>query len=706
MLVERAVETEAIAAAIASAAAGAGRALVIAGAAGTGKTALLELAERGTGGWLVRRATPARDGPELGVVRTLFERPLHDAGLPLGDLFWVCHALTLRRPLALLVDDAHCADDASLAALTELARRAHDLPLLIVLAGHAAPAGLPVLEPAPLSPAGSAELARRVRTDATPEQCARWHAVAGGNPWLVIDLAGGGDGRRAEVRRRLCRLTAAERRTAQALAILDEGERVHLARVADVAPAALGRIHDRLAAEGLRHPLLVDAVRGEMTAGERDRLHRAAATALQWAGAPAAEHLLRCRPAGDRDIVAVLCEAAERLAPRDAVVYLERALAEGVDGRRVAPRLADATFHAGLPDAHERLREAPPAEALELAAAWAALGSDERELVLADRVEQAKRAIAALAARDSVPAQGAAARLTAELALRAGRLADAERAARRDPSPAGARLLALALAERGEIAQARAVAATRLAPASDRLAPAPARLAPASDRLAPAERGEVVARLALAAGDYDAALATARAGGDLVVVALALAHLGRRREAIGAADAAVAAARGPTDLAHARHARCVAEPEAARRSALAAAALERFDGPAVLARAALQIELGSALARLGRRLQARAPLRAALATAAAAGAVPLADRARRELVASGARPRRSAIAGPEALTPRQRQICELAAAGRTNRAIAHALFLSVKTVETHLARAYRTLGVPDRSAMAAMLCAS
>jgi DNA-binding CsgD family transcriptional regulator len=689
MLVERAVETEAIAAAIASAAAGAGRALVITGPAGAGKSALLELAARRAHGWLVRRAVAGRGAGQLDVVRTLFERPLHDAGLPLADLFWVCHALTLKRPLALLVDDAHCADAASLAALAELARRAGDLPLLLIVAGQAVPAelaGTPVLEPAPLSLAASAELARRVRPSATPQQCARWHATARGNPWLVGELAGCGDGRRAEVRRRLGRLTAAERRAARALAILDAGERIHLAAVAGIPPAALGAIHDRLAGEGLQHPLLVETVRAEMPAGDRDHLHRAAAAALRRAGEPAAQHVLRCRPAGDAAVVDVLCDAADAAAPAEAVVYLERALDEGVDRARVASRLADAMYHAGLPGAHERLRDAAPEQARALAAAWAAIGRDAHALVLADRVEEAGRAIAALAARDSVPARRAAARATAELALRAGRLADAERAARRDLSPAGARLLALTLAERGEIAQARAVVAARLSSA--------------------VRDAAVSARLALAEGDYDTALAAARAAGEPVIAALALAHLGRRREACAFAAAAAAAARGPTDLARARHARCVAERDAPRRAVLAADALARFEGPAVLVRAALQIELGSALVRLGRRVEARGPLRAALATAAAAGAEPLSERARRELVASGARPRREAIDGPQALTPRQREVCDLAVAGKTNRAIAHALFLSVKTVETHLARAYRTLGVSDRSSLAAMLCAS
>jgi DNA-binding NarL/FixJ family response regulator len=85
------------------------------------------------------------------------------------------------------------------------------------------------------------------------------------------------------------------------------------------------------------------------------------------------------------------------------------------------------------------------------------------------------------------------------------------------------------------------------------------------------------------------------------------------------------------------------------------------------------------------------------------GAVPLARRARRELVATGLRPRRAALDGPASLTPRQRQICELAASGKPNRAIAAELFLSNKTVETHLAAAFRKLGVASRADLAARL---
>ena len=119
----------------------------------------------------------------------------------------------------------------------------------------------------------------------------------------------------------------------------------------------------------------------------------------------------------------------------------------------------------------------------------------------------------------------------------------------------------------------------------------------------------------------------------------------------------------------------------------------------------LRLELGSALAYIGQRVEARDALRPALADAEAAGAMVLAARARRELVATGLRPRQAALEGSAALTPRQRQICELAAVGKGNRAIAQELFLSVKTVETHLAAGYRKLGVSTRAGLAAELAA-
>jgi DNA-binding NarL/FixJ family response regulator len=62
------------------------------------------------------------------------------------------------------------------------------------------------------------------------------------------------------------------------------------------------------------------------------------------------------------------------------------------------------------------------------------------------------------------------------------------------------------------------------------------------------------------------------------------------------------------------------------------------------------------------------------------------------------------LAGPAAeLTSREREIAALAAEGRSNREIADALVVSVRTVETHLQRAYTKLGVTSRSGLAAVL---
>ena len=78
------------------------------------------------------------------------------------------------------------------------------------------------------------------------------------------------------------------------------------------------------------------------------------------------------------------------------------------------------------------------------------------------------------------------------------------------------------------------------------------------------------------------------------------------------------------------------------------------------------------------------------------GALPLAEHARSELYAAGARPRTEALSGPSSLTASERRVVDLAAAGRTNRDIAQALFVPPKTVEVHLSNAYRKLGIRSR----------
>jgi DNA-binding CsgD family transcriptional regulator len=121
----------------------------------------------------------------------------------------------------------------------------------------------------------------------------------------------------------------------------------------------------------------------------------------------------------------------------------------------------------------------------------------------------------------------------------------------------------------------------------------------------------------------------------------------------------------------------------------------------------MPVELGRTLLALGRlhrrrnaRLLAQGCLTEAVRTLEACGAAGWASVAREEL--SRARGRRGS---EEELTATERQICELAMAGLRNAEIAARLFLSGKTVEANLSRAYRKLGVRSRTEMAGRLAA-
>jgi DNA-binding CsgD family transcriptional regulator len=126
-------------------------------------------------------------------------------------------------------------------------------------------------------------------------------------------------------------------------------------------------------------------------------------------------------------------------------------------------------------------------------------------------------------------------------------------------------------------------------------------------------------------------------------------------------------------------------------------------GPARLEHARALVDLGAAMRRSGERAASRGPLRAGLDLALTAGATRLAGRARVELAAAGARPRRMHLTGRDALTPSELRVAVLAGAGRTNNEIAQALFITPKTVDTHLTNAYAKLGISSRRDLAAAL---
>ena len=118
------------------------------------------------------------------------------------------------------------------------------------------------------------------------------------------------------------------------------------------------------------------------------------------------------------------------------------------------------------------------------------------------------------------------------------------------------------------------------------------------------------------------------------------------------------------------------------------------------------VDLGVLRRVNGNKTAARDALRDALELARACGATRLAHRAHEELVSAGARPRRLQFSGVESLTPSERRVCDLAAAGAANREIAQELFVTIRTVENHLGRAYTKLGIGSREELPVALASA
>jgi DNA-binding CsgD family transcriptional regulator len=116
----------------------------------------------------------------------------------------------------------------------------------------------------------------------------------------------------------------------------------------------------------------------------------------------------------------------------------------------------------------------------------------------------------------------------------------------------------------------------------------------------------------------------------------------------------------------------------------------------VVESARAQLLYGEWLRRQGRRVDARGQLRAAHEAFAAMGAGPFADRAERELKATGETVRKRSVETRDELTPQETQIAQLAAERLTNVEIGAQLFLSPRTVEWHLRKVFLKLGVSSR----------
>ncbi|WIB43910.1 LuxR family transcriptional regulator [Curtobacterium sp. MCLR17_058] len=148
-----------------------------------------------------------------------------------------------------------------------------------------------------------------------------------------------------------------------------------------------------------------------------------------------------------------------------------------------------------------------------------------------------------------------------------------------------------------------------------------------------------------------------------------------------------------------------ADPESLYARAIEAGRLA--DSPVELART--QLLFGEWLRRERRVVEARLHLREALHAFDAAGTAGFAARAAAELRAAGEAPERAdSTTAPtrERLTPQELQIARLAAAGMTNREIADRIYLSHRTVSTHLYKVFPKLGVTSRTELAAALAAS
>jgi DNA-binding CsgD family transcriptional regulator len=210
-------------------------------------------------------------------------------------------------------------------------------------------------------------------------------------------------------------------------------------------------------------------------------------------------------------------------------------------------------------------------------------------------------------------------------------------------------------------------------------------------------------------GRYDAALAAAREGSDLDelgVTAWALPELieaaarcGERDEAAGALKRLSARTRAAgSDLALGLQAAAWAlltegsAAEAAYREAVERLSSTRMRMDAARAR----LLYGEWLRRENRRADARRELRAAHVVFSEAGAEGFAERARRELRATGETVRKRVDETRNDLTPQEVQIARLAASGYTNPEIGAQLFLSPRTVEWHLHKVFGKLGLSSR----------
>jgi DNA-binding CsgD family transcriptional regulator len=398
--------------------------------------------------------------------------------------------------------------------------------------------------------------------------------------------------------------------------------------------------------------------------------------------------------------------------PGERLVLAHGALGPALRGERIEEvrRLARASLAGEAPDVTSPTAIA--ARSFAATALFMAGELDEATAALSSVIERAR-------ARGAVLAFGTLSHLRAHALQRRGRLDDAIADAQSaldtvrygwEPElPAVYAVLALCLIERGEVDAAEA--ALEVPGGEERW----------GTTFTWADVLDARGRLSLARGDAQGALDDFMECGERLK-AIGTSHCGVVPWRPGAADAALAL--GDTELAGEVAAEEVELSRAfgarrelgmALRTAGVVAGGDRGlallrEAVGVLRESEADLELAHALCDLGgallaedHRLVAREALAEALDLAHRCRADALEEVARERLVATGARPRRASARGSDALTPRERRIVTMAAEGLANREIAEALFITTKTVETHLGRAYRKLGIGSRRELAGAL---
>lgn len=406
VLLEREDVLAAIAADAEDARGGRGRVVLVEGAPGAGKTAVLRAAtsalaamgpavSAARGGeleqqlpWGIARtvlrplATAAPDavGPVAGAVLGLGGGHAGDDVAALFELTELCLAAAAERPLALVIDDAHWADEGSARFLAHLAARVAAVPVLLLIAARpddprrpdalvalGALDGVRAVSLEPLSAGGTAALLADALPGVAPDVVDACHAATGGNLFLLSELVreiASGTApptpdavaglEIASVDRAAARRLAAAGEDAASLAeaaavLGDDAQLADAAALAGLGYAQAARAADDLRAAGVlaadgaglafAHPLLLAAVRRRVPPGQRSLLHHAAARRLDAAGAPidrVGAHLLASEPGDDawaRERLAVAADAALAAgAPAAAVALLQRAVAERAPG--------------------------------------------------------------------------------------------------------------------------------------------------------------------------------------------------------------------------------------------------------------------------------------------------------------------------------------------------------------------------------------